>query len=103
MDSVCLIGTKEIKDCNNDKMKLEYYLTVIKSDFDEIDAIYGIQLVKCKRTGKRIEKEMETIKRLSYSKKLVEQIIVCLMDNTVTPICMLEIVDEYISKEMMFA
>lgn len=102
MKKDCLMGTKEIRDCNNDKIKLEYYLMANKSNFVENETLYGIQIVKYKNPEREIEKEVEAIKGLSYSKKLVEQMITCLMDNTVTPMSMLEIVDDYFTRETMF-
>ncbi|NLZ80964.1 MAG: hypothetical protein GX913_04075 [Clostridiales bacterium] len=97
-----LIGTKEIWDCNNMKIKLEYYLVATKSKIEEKETLYGIQIIKCQREEREMQKEVEAITGISYSRKLVEQIITSLMDNTVTPMCMLEIVDDYIAREMMF-
>lgn len=102
MKTTCLLGTKEIWDCNNVRIKLEYYLIETKSNLEKKETLYGIQIVKYKKAKREIEKEVESITGLSYSKKFVEQMIACLMDHTVTPICMLEIVDDYMTREMMF-
>lgn len=102
MKTTCLLGTKEIWDCNNVRIKLEYYLIETKSNLEKKETLYGIQIVKYKKAEREIEKEVESITGLSYSKKFVEQMIACLMDHTVTPICMLEIVDDYMTREMMF-
>lgn len=102
MNQQSLIGSKEIWDCNNNRMKLEYYLTASNGNFEENETLYGIQIVKYQRKEREIQKEVEMISGISYSRKLVEQMITCLMDNTVTPICMMEISDEYITREMLF-
>lgn len=103
MKTTRLMGTKEIWDCNNVKIKLEYYLIASKTNLEEKETLYGIQIAKYRRTEKEMQKEVEAIMGLSYSRKLVEQMIICLMDHTVTPMCMLEIVDDYITKSMLMA
>lgn len=99
MKTECLIGSRVIWDCNNSKIKLEYYLTASKWNPEEKETLYGIKIVKYQFENR----EVEALKGISYSKKFVEQMISCLMDHTVTPICMLEVVDDYITKELMFA
>lgn len=71
-----------------DTMQLQYYVTQeVRADGQ---AVYGIEVVKLCDT----KKESEEANYLSHSGKLVESLAMLLFHNKVTPMCMLQIIDE---------
>lgn len=88
-----LKGKKTITLEDNRTMDLEYYLLENSTDIGKDKALYGVKITKT--IGDYIESE--EVDAISYSKEFVEQMIQQLMDNDVTPISMIEIVDEMIT------
>ena len=75
-------------------MRLEYYLT--ENHSSENDApYYGIQIIKFIDDNL----EMEEINGVAYSKDKVKSIIKTLFQHVVTPISMVEIIDDLITLE----
>lgn len=69
---------------------LNYYLTK-KTGRTAYDALYGIRIEK-KIQGERDESEQTPA--LSASRQIVEQLAGKLMAGAVTPVCMMEIIDD---------
>jgi len=94
MKKVDLLYSNEVTLEDDRIMKLEYNITERKNS-DSEKPYYGIQVTKyvdgvC---------ETEEIEGISYSREKVEAIIKILFQNTVTPVSMVEIVDDLITLE----
>lgn len=98
-----LIGTTKFDAGNNTQIKLEYYLTEEIRDIETSSALYGVEVKKEIRNKNGIFLEQERATSLSYSRTTVENLIHILLLNTVTPMNLLEIVDDYITKEGLSA
>ena len=61
------------------------------------------KLKKIIKENGTIKKEKEIARAISYSQHYVEQLIQVLLRNQVTPMTMIEIIDEYITKEGLSA
>lgn len=94
-----LIGTAQLEDTESGRMELEYYLLEECRDTGVDITLYGIEIKKLIRENTAIRREKESAGAISYSKTYVEKMIRLLIKNTVTPMGMLEIIDEYITKE----
>lgn len=96
MKKLYLEGTKTIKLEGGHTAELNYYLleTVKKGNKDS--TLYGIQIEK--KDGGDLEVESSGV--ISYSKEIVRQMIHKLMEHTVTPIVMLDIVEDMITEEL---
>ena len=84
------------------QLKLEYYLIEEKRD-ERGGFLYGIMIKKETRENGRIERSKAEGKAVSYSKTYVERMLQLFLKNTVTPLTMLELIDEYISREGLSA
>ncbi|BCN30039.1 DUF6514 family protein [Anaeromicropila herbilytica] len=93
MKNKILVGSKTIELEDMRMMSLEYYLLEHVSEENKEKALYGVKITK------KIDDYMESeeVDAISYSKEFVEQMIKQLMDNDVTPISMIEIIDEMIT------
>lgn len=87
-----LLFMNEVALDNDRMMRLEYMLTENHST-DNGEAYYGIQIVKYLDDGL----EVEEIGGISYSKDRVKSIIKILFQHLVTPISMVEIIDDLIT------
>lgn len=96
MKKVRLLFSNEVTLDDNRSMKLEYNMTE-NSVPDSNEPYYGIQIIKI--IDNNLEKE--EIRGISYSKDKVESITRILFQNVVTPISMVEIVDDLITLEDM--
>lgn len=83
-----LIEKKTINICSH-PINLEYYL-LEKMQNDIFGLTYGVMILK--RDGKKVE--MEYVDNLSYTKDIAEQILEKLIYCTITPIVMLEVIDD---------
>ncbi len=81
---------------DNRSMRLEYNLTENRES-DNSEPYFGIQIIKLLDDNL----EAEEIKGISYSKEKVETMTRILYQNQVTPISMVEIVDDLITLEDM--
>lgn len=79
---------------NNKGVKLEYYLTIEDSADEEWGSIYGIQVIK--KDGDFVEEEATG--GITYSKELALEILNKLFLFQVTPISVIEIVDELLTQ-----
>ena len=76
------------------QMSLEYYVISTKSEEDGSE-VYGASIEKTE--GEKIEKE--EIAAISRDKGMVVELVDLMITNTVTPISMVYIVDDYITEK----
>lgn len=93
MKNYYLFGMKGIRDCNNRKVQLEYYLAETIKEF--ADPIYGIRIVKHLKEERRREREESW--GISEDRGEVERLLLRFMDNSVTPNTLSELIDEYVT------
>lgn len=93
MKKLQLLFSNEIILENTDKMKLDYNLTE-KTSEDCDGSVYGIQITKYHKENI----ETEEINNISYSKDVVVSIVHKLYHYEVTPISMVDIVDDLLSE-----
>ncbi len=84
------------------QLQLEYYLIEEKRD-ERGGFLYGIMIKKETRENGRIERSKAEGKAVSYSRAYVERMLQLFLKNTVTPLTMLELIDEYVSREGLSA
>lgn len=95
------IGRAEITE-NNQQIKLEYNIIEEKRDLCGA-SLYGILIkMEIKEKG-LLKKEQGGAKAISYSRNWVEKLVRIFLKNTVTPMCMDELIDEYITREGLSA
>lgn len=94
MKQIFLEGKKTVQLEDNRVMDLAYYL--LENPREDNTVLYGIKITKT------IDEytESEEVDAISYSKEFVQQIIQTLMKNEVTPISMIEIIDEIITMKL---
>lgn len=94
MKQIFLEGKKTVQLEDNRVMDLAYYL--LENSREDNTVLYGIKITKT------IDEytESEEVDAISYSKEFVQQIIQTLMKNEVTPISMIEIIDEIITMKL---
>lgn len=96
-----LIGKAEVVE-NTEKIRLEYYMTEETRDVYGV-SLYGILIKKETREGNLVTREQGRENAITYSRAWIEKLIQILIRNTVTPMTMEEIIDEYITKEGLSA
>lgn len=89
-----LLGMKGIRDCNNQKIQLEYYMSELNNNAGE--PVYGIRIIKCYKEEQRREKEESF--GISKNREEVERLTIQFVENEVTPSTLLCLVDEYMTK-----
>jgi hypothetical protein len=94
LKQVCLLFSNEVMLEDERMMKLDYSLTEKYTQENQITPYYGIQIAKY--LGDSVE--TEEITGISYSKDTVVSIIKKLLRYEVTPISMVEIVDDLITE-----
>lgn len=99
MRNLCLVGEKSFFDEEKKEVNLQYYLIEEQRDIKVESTLYGIKIVKNKRDCGKIFQEQEVAASLSYSRDFVKQMIVKMMRGMVTPITMMEIMDDLMSEE----
>jgi hypothetical protein len=93
-----LEGVRKIS-INKKDLELYYFITEIDQYIaDRLIPIYGIKIVNKIKEEEKIHYEIETVKKLSYSKDLVQRLSEKLMKHLITPLCMIEIIDELMSE-----
>ena len=98
-----LVETRRVRLENEEEIKLEYYLVNSKRDIDGegkcIDGenlvgdetnVYGVKLVK-----EGVNYEEDEIAGITFSEKVAMDLIKLLADNTVTPISLVDVVDDF--------
>lgn len=93
MKKFYLLGMKGIRDCNNRKVQLEYYLTETIKEFTK--PIYGIRVMR--HLKEEVTREKEECRGISEDRGEVERLLLKFMDSAVTPNTLSELVDEYIT------
>ncbi|WP_167955020.1 DUF6514 family protein [Anaerosporobacter faecicola] len=100
MRVVHLIGEKKVELEDQREMVLLYYLieepSKEMSGKDGSSFLYGIKIEK--QFGGIVESE--EVEALSYSKEVVMQLINTLMECTVTPLTLIEVVDDLITLKL---
>lgn len=93
MKQVYLLFSNEVKLEDERRMKLDYSLTEKYSELDQTTPYYGIQIAKF------LDENVETeeVAGISYSKDTVVSMIKKLLHYEVTPISMVEIVDDLVT------
>lgn len=89
-----LLFSNEVTLYDDKKMRLEYILTENRSP-DKNQPYYGIQIIKYFDDNQ----EMDEVKGISYSKAKVESLTQTLFQHLVTPISLVEVVDDLITLE----
>lgn len=100
MEQVYLVGEKECR-INSANTLLQYYL-MEKSQEVRSSKLYGIKIVKIVTDGKGSKQEEEMTPAISYSKAFVKQILLAMLKGTVTPVSVLEIVDDLVSEHLNY-
>lgn len=93
MKQIFLEGKKSVELEDKSVMELEYYLIENQKNEELDKALYGVKIAK--RIGDYTESE--EVDAISYSKEFVKQILDKLMENEVTPISMIEIIDDLVT------
>lgn len=96
-----LIGVTSVS-MQEQKIRLEYYLIEETRDVSGI-CLYGVLIKRETRSDGKIERMQGAGKAISYSREYVERMIQIFMKNTVTPLTMEELIDEYVSREGLSA
>lgn len=96
MNLLHLLFSNEILLGNERKMKLDYSLTERYSETDCSVPYYGVQITKY--LGDTMESEEVT--GISYSRDMVVSMIKKLFQYEVTPISMVEILDDFVSESV---
>ncbi|TCK92427.1 hypothetical protein EDC19_2162 [Natranaerovirga hydrolytica] len=100
MYSMYLEGLQEVNITENKALKLEYYITEDKSydNYHQSLSAYGIKIINQIKEDETLYFEVETIKKISYSKEQIKKAIDILKRNRVTPIGAIEVIDEIITQ-----
>ncbi len=99
MRNIKLAGEKIFENEDRHSVQLSYYLLEDQRDLAGTP-LYGIQVVKQVRDHGEIVKETETAAAISYSEAFVRQILFELIEHTVTPMCLLEVVDDMVTTSL---
>ncbi|MFP4698166.1 MAG: DUF6514 family protein [Eubacteriales bacterium] len=97
-----LEGVRKVTVEKNKKLEMQYYITELDHYIaDHLTQIYGIEIINKvdEKGGTYYEKECVT--NLSFSKDYVQRLINILMNNLVTPVCMIEIIDELMNDSQL--
>ncbi|MDO5521179.1 MAG: DUF6514 family protein [bacterium] len=90
-----LITTKVAGNDDNKELMLEYYLTEKESE-ETKELIYGISVTK--RCENQVESDV--VDNISYEKQQVLDLLHIISENTVTPICLAEVLDDLMTERM---
>lgn len=94
MKHIDLIGERIVELEDQREMVLKYFIIEeLSKAKGDMDYLYGIKIEK--QFGGIVESE--EVEALSYSKEVVLQLINTLMECTVTPMTLVEVVDELIT------
>ncbi len=91
-----LLYSKEVTLDDDKKIRLEYNMTESLDSGNE-EPYYGIQIIK----NLEDNFEMDEVRGISFSREKVEKVAKILFENIVTPISMVEIVDDLITLEVV--
>ena len=96
-----LIETRSVTDEKGTLLNLKYYL-IEEEQPQSVAPLYRICIKKSIAERPGVE-EAQSTPPVSHSEAFTRQVIGRLIRNAVTPVCLLEIVDELITKEDMQA
>lgn len=99
MTKLYMTGCISIEEEDHSKIKLEYYIIEEIRNAEGLAPLYGVGIRKLKKKTEGMQKEQEFAKAISYSRGYVEKLAILLEENTVTPMNLYEIVDDYVSRE----
>jgi hypothetical protein len=99
MKKIVLIDAIQLKGSSGKEMKVEYYFVKDYRFAEERLPLCGIKIIKQENKGREVVREVEIAPAISYSEKFVKQMIRKMIKNLVTPIHMLEVIDELVSEE----
>lgn len=97
-----LKGNHDLHDEKNRNMQLSYYLVEDTRDKEENRSLYSIQITKKRDHGGWMETEEDITPALSDSKEMVERMIEKLVKGVVTPVSLIEIVDDMFGENLGF-
>lgn len=90
-----LITTKVASNDLNEELTLKYYLTS-KRSVETDNMVYGISVTKQSPKGE----ESDVVENISYDEEQVLELVHIISENTVTPICLAEILDDLMTERM---
>lgn len=96
-----LIETRSVTDEKGILLNLKYYL-IEEEQPESVAPLYRI-CIKKSASGQPGIEEAESTPPVSHSEAFTRQVLGRLIRNAVTPVCLLEIVDEMITEEDMQA
>lgn len=97
MQKEFLIETRVVADEKGTLLNLKYYL-IEETDSQAPTPLYRICVKKSAAERPGVE-EIESTPPVSHSETFTLQVLRQLIQNAVTPVCLLEIVDDLITKE----
>lgn len=100
MENLYFVGERNFRDDYEKKVKIKYFLVEEYEAGKGKKPVYGIEVIKVGSSDNKDIFEKEITPSISFSKTFVTQIIHKIMDNWVTPITVLEIVDDIITEEI---
>lgn len=103
MRELRLAGERSFENENRQRTSLFYYLVEDHRDMVVDTPLYGIQVQKQVKENGKIVKEKETAVAISYSEDFVKQLLYDLIHNMVTPMCLLEVLDDLVTKEINYS
>lgn len=93
----CLKGTRYLTTCEEEDFKLDYYLVKEELSYQT----YGVEIQKRACNGSKDTKiEEESVHPISESEQEVKRVIDKLICYTVTPIGLVEVIDDIISESI---
>lgn len=92
-----LLGMRVMEIVPQREMVLEYYL-MTGTDSDNCTDYYGVQIRK--HENGNVKEEVETVNGLTDSREFAVQLVNVLLENAVTPISMVDIIDDYITEKV---
>lgn len=90
-----LIGTRIVEIVPEREMVLEYFM-LKDSDESGQTISYGAQIRKTDAE----KDETETVKGITHSKKVISELVDLLLEHIVTPVSMVDIIDDYITENV---
>lgn len=97
MQKLKVVSIKEVKSEEGNMMSLRYVLTRNCRNHIKGQKYYGIEIEK--ESNGTLEREK--VEGISHSKEFVQGILECLYDNVVTPVSMVEVIDDLVTESMV--
>ena len=97
------IEREKLKEAGiNYPIKLEYYKIINEDEIVSTKkAKFGISIEKTENIGDDTKFEKEMMKNISNDEQTINEILIKLKENEVTPVCMKDIIYDF-SKQMLF-